>query len=207
MNRMGGFQETRGRRDKQGPVTPGPSIRSAVFVGQIITFALAKGAVIFSAVAVYLVLSGTFIGDGGNEAAGNGAGATAGGLTLGQALPLLGALLLAAGGVAAVWVPGLIRNKAIGRFRQSGETIDHPLAEQTPLPPATPIGELVAGLMSATLVSQAILEGVASANAIFIILTGQWFLMIPASIAIFGIVVQVPTAGKVIDRLEMISRS
>jgi hypothetical protein len=48
---------------------------------------------------------------------------------------------------------------------------------------------------------------VASANAIFLLLTGQWFLLIPASIAIFGVVVQVPTAGKMMDRLEMISRS
>jgi hypothetical protein len=171
-------------------------------MGQIITFALAKGAVIFSALAVYLVLSGTL---GGDATAAD--GATACSPTLDQVLPLLGVLLLGVGGVAAVWVPGLLRSQAIGRFRQSGETINHPLAEQTPLPPATPLGDLVAGLMSATLVSQAILEGVASANAIFLLLTGQWFLLIPASIAIFGVVVQVPTAGKMMDRLEMISRS
>ena len=210
MNRTGGGRDSGGPRDTRGPMTQdaipqGPTIRSVVFMGQVITFALAKGAVIFSALAVYLVLSGTLGGDGGDGPAAN--GATAGGPTLDQALPLLGVLLLAVGGVAAVWVPGLLRSQAIGRFRQSGETITHPLAETTPLPPATPIGNLVAGLMSATLVSQAILEGVASANAMFLILTGQWFVMIPASIAIFGIVAQVPTAGKVMDRLEMISRS
>jgi len=210
MNRIGS-----GVGSGEQRVGQGPTIRSAVFVGQIITFALAKGTLIVAAVAAYLVFFGDFGGGrlgtgGGGDGAAGGAladGPTEAGLAIGQVLPLLGISLFAGGVVAAVWIPGLIRNQAVLRFRQSGETFAHPLTEQTPVPPGTPIGDLVAGLMTATLASQGILEGVAFINSIFLILTGQWLLMIPVIVALFGIVTQVPTVGQVMDRLESISRS
>lgn len=190
------------RHEHDGPST----VAAAARVGQIITFALAQGVLLVAAVMIYISLgSGT-----GRQAQDQPAPEPViqdSGL-LGSPdllLLVLGFAVIAISGLAAVWVPSLICLRAVERFQAAGEPLPTPLQAHGELSPAA--RRLVQRRMSATLASQALLEGAGMINAILLVASPHLLYLVPIAIAVFGIVVQVPTAAKLLDWLESVGRS
>ncbi len=191
-----------GSAHNSGPYT----VATAVRVGQIITFALAQGVLLVAAVMTYLALSN----DAGQQAQGEPQPepVIADGGLLGSPdllMLLIGLSIAAICCFAAVLIPSLIRQRAIDRFHASNESLPMPLQAHDDLPPAA--RDLVQSRMTATLTSQALLEGAGMINAIFLLISPHLLYLVPIVIAVFGIVVQVPTVAKLLDWLDTIRRS
>jgi|GEM_PF-5799640 len=199
----------------------GMTIRSAVRTGQIITFALAKGVIFFAAIAIFLSLGNNGWPDatarpdaaaqpdaavapgdviGGKDLSGVNANASTDAL-----LPWIGVAAFAVAVIAGVVAPAVMRSRAVHNFQQTGQRLPISIDAETPLTDET--GQLVSRLMAATLVGQAIFEGAGVINLVLLIMTNQIFLLVPAVVAVFAIVIQCPTKSTVLDRLESLARA
>ncbi len=192
----------------------GVTIKSAVRTGQFITLALAKGVIFFAAIVLFLswgevagpavprdgdaaIAPGDVIGDGiGDE-----------GPTAAQRqsspenwLPWIGVAVFVVAAIAGVIAPMVMRSWAIHNFQQTGQQLPMSIDPKTPL--THEAGQLVTRLMASTLISQAFFEGAGFLNLVLLLVTGQIFLVVPALLAVFAIVVQCPRTSTILDRLE-----
>jgi hypothetical protein len=201
----------------------GVTIKSAVRTGQFITLALAKGVVFFAAIVLFMSwgeVAGPAVpraGDGGGDAA------VAPGDVIGDAigdevpdaaqrqstsdnwLPWIGIAVFAVAAIAGVIAPAVMRSWAIHNFQQTGQQL--PMSIDPEMPLSHDAGQLVTRLMTSTLISQAIFEGAGFVNLVLLLVTGQIFLVVPAILAVFAIVVQCPRTSTMLDRLEPLARA
>jgi hypothetical protein len=176
------------------------TIKSVVRTGQIITFALAKGLVLIAIAAILLS------GKQGEPANGPGDRGDQQGVMAdsGAILPIVGFAAFVLAAVAGFVVPGFIRASAIHDFQQSGQRLPSTIDVDAPL--TQEAGQLMSRLMVSTLIGQAIFEGAGMLNLVLLMLTNQWYLLIPAIFAVFAIVAQCPSQANVLDRLERLAR-
>lgn len=102
--------------------------------------------------------------------------------------------------IAGVIAPMVMRSWAIHNFQQTGQQLPMSIDPKTPL--THEAGQLVTRLMASTLISQAFFEGAGFLNLVLLLVTGQIFLVVPALLAVFAIVVQCPRTSTILDRLE-----
>lgn len=197
----------------------GVTIKSAVRTGQFITLALAKGVIFFAAIVLFLswgevagpavprdgdaaIAPGDVIGDGIDD---EGPAAAQRQSSPENWLPWIGVAVFVIAAIAGVIAPMVMRSWAIHNFQQTGQQLPMSIAPETPLSHET--GQLVTRLMASTLVSQAIFEGAGFVNLMLLLVTGQIFLVVPAILAVFAIVVQCPRTSTILDRLEPLARA
>lgn len=201
----------------------GVTIKSAVRTGQFITLALAKGVIFFGAIVLFLswgevagpavprggdaaIAPGDVIGDGIHDGIdGEGPDAAERQSTSEDWLPWIGVAVFAVAAIAGVMAPMVMRSWAIHNFRQTGQQL--PMSIDPEMPLSHEAGQLVTRLMASTLVSQAIFEGAGFLNLVLLLVTGQIFLVVPALLAVFAIVVQCPRTSTILDRLEPLARA
>lgn len=176
------------------------TIKSVVRTGQIITFALAKGLVLIAIAAI--VLSGNQ--DGAANVPGDRIDQKGVMADSGEILPIIGFAVFVLAAVAGIVVPGFIRASAIHDFQQSGQRLPATIEVDAPL--TQEAGQLMNRLMVSTLIGQAIFEGAGTLNLVLLMLTNQWYLLVPAIFAVFAIVALCPSQAKVLDRLERLAR-
>lgn len=179
------------------------TVKSAVRIGQVITFALVQGVVFFAAIVVFL----SWNNGAGPAAPRDGDAAIAPGEVAPPdgPLPLIGAAALVIAAFAGVIAPMVMRSWAIHDFQQTGQQLPMPIDAETPL--SHEAGQLVSRLMVSTLISQAIFEAAGFINLVLLMVTGQILLVIAAVIAVFAIAVQCPRTAKILDRLEQLARA
>lgn len=154
------------------------TISASARIGQIITFALVQGVVLFAGVAVYLVHSGE--ADDALVADPN------------WTLPLIG-LGLALIAIVASWiVSGQLLQAALRNFEARGG--GDPLS-------------LLGGYRSSIIVAQAILEGAAMANGVLMILDRSLFHLPVIGVLILALVVRTPTAARTRAFLDLARES
>lgn len=182
------------------------SVATAARTGQIITFALAQGVLLAAGVLTYLAV--------GNDARPAAPGqpqpgpAIADGGLLGSpdgVMLAIGWSIAAFSFLAAIWLPSFSRRRALKRYQATQESLPMPLQAHDELPPAA--RNLVHSRMTATLMSQALLEGAGMTNAILLVISPHLLHLVPVAIAVCGIVAQLPTTGKLLDWLESVRRS
>ena len=197
----------------------GVTIKSAVRTGQFITLALAKGVIFFAAIVLFLswgeVAGPTVPLDGdaamapgdviNNGIDGEGPDAAQRQSTSENWLPWIGVAVFVVAAIAGVIAPMVMRSWAIHNFRQTGQQLPMSIDPEMPLSHAA--GQLVTRLMASTLISQAIFEGAGFVNLVLLMVTGQIFLVVPALLAVFAIVVQCPRISAILDRLEPLARA
>lgn len=151
------------------------NVRRAVRQGQIITFAMVQGVVVIAVLFAFMARDTKPDDD--------------------MLMPVIGiAVAIVALGIATV-IPMLIIRGAIENYRGSADEPNSPSID-TELGPA--VSTLVARRQTATLVSQAALDGAATANLVLMLLDGHLLLHgVITGVLIVGIVLQVPTTGKV----------
>lgn len=181
------------------------SVATAARTGQVITFGLAQGVLLIAAVLTYFA-----VGNDPQAAPGQpnpGPVVADDGLLGSPDLVMLaiGLSFAALSFLAALWLPSLSRQRAIKRYQAAQESLPLPLQANDELPPAA--RKLVQSRMTATLMSQALFEGAAIANALLLLISPHLLHLIPVAIGVFGIVAQVPTAAKLLDWLESVRRS
>ena len=165
------------------------TINAAGTTGTLITLALMGGLVMISAVITYLIMSNPpedqsllrFDGDAM--------------LFLG-----IGYVAFLSGAVAAVILRSQWKGRAIERLKASDEPLPHPLEGTSPLPRSGL--SFLGAVATYTLIGQALLEGPAVINAIFMLIENNFAHAIPIVFAILGIAVQIPTADKIKMMME-----
>jgi len=159
------------------------TIRSAATTGMIITFALAQGVIVIGAVALWMAL-----GDRGEDQPLYEIG--------GESLifQIVGAVAILGGVGGAAVLRMLMRHAAVQNYLSAEEPLPQPLDEHTPLPPAA--GQLIGGESAATIVGQALCEGAVVINLIFLLLSENLIFLLPSLIGLVGIVIQIPTSGR-----------
>jgi len=172
------------------PVGQMPStIKAAATNGTLITLALMGGLVMVSAVITYLIMSNPpedqsllrFDGDAM--------------LFLG-----IGYVAFLSGVVVAVILRSQGKGRAIERLKASDEPLPHPLEDNSPLPQSGI--SFLGAVATYTLIGQALLEGPAVINAVFMLMANNFAHAIPIVLAILGIAFQIPTAGKIKMMME-----
>lgn len=194
--------------DSAAPLDPGSrsggsgptTIQAQVRTGQIISFALIQGIILVTAVMTYLAF-GSAPGDA--QAEGEVADELAG-ADGGFALPLIGAAVTVAAGIAAVVLPRVMRQTAMERFRASGHSLPLPVAPEAELPPAAT--QLLGSWSAATLIGQALLEGPAILNAILMMIDPHVGYLALIAVMLAGIAMLTPTVDKVQRFLEAAAR-
>jgi hypothetical protein len=159
----------------------GSSMRTQIRVGQIITFALVQGTLIFAGIMAYMVAGNNPVG--APQANGRDT------LFLG-----IGIALAIGACVIAVAAASMIRRLAVQRFREQCDSDSVMLSPDAAAPPA--VNELIARLQSATLVGQSAMEGAAFANAILLMLSDNLLHLAVIAAMVIGIIWQTPTVGK-----------
>jgi hypothetical protein len=159
----------------------GASMRTQIRVGQIITFALVQGTLIFAGIMAYMVMGKNPVG----APPANGRDT----LFLGIGI----ALALGACAIAVV-AASTIRRLAVQRFREQFDSDSVTSSPDSAAPPA--VNELIARLQAATLVGQAAMEGAAFANAVLLMLSGNLLHLAVITVMVIGIIWQTPTVGK-----------
>ena len=168
------------------------SLGSAVRTGQIITFALAQGLVVMAAILGFLGADGA--PQGGQQAAADG-----------LVLPGVGLLVTIGSCFAAALIPGIVRRAAIAKVQARGEKIELPVNSDATM--TRPIQHLAGSSQTATLIGQAALEGAATVNLIFMLLSGNFLLHLAlAGVGLVGIVLLTPTIGKLQRLIEDAAR-
>ncbi|HBJ37003.1 MAG TPA: hypothetical protein DDZ51_20045 [Planctomycetaceae bacterium] len=201
----------------------GVTIKSAVRTGQFITLALAKGVIFFAAIVLFLswgevagpvvpragdaaMAPGDVIGDGINDGIDReGPDAAKRQSTSENWLPWIGIAVFVVAATAGVVAPAVMRSWAIHNFQQTCQQL--PMSIDPAMPLSHDAGQLVTRLMASTLISQAIFEGAGFLNLVLLLVTGQIFLVVPALLAVFAIVVQCPRTSTMLDRLEPLARA
>lgn len=97
-------------------------------------------------------------------------------------------------------IPAMMRRQAMETYKVSNAQLPQPLEPKSTLPAEAQ--SLLAVNQSATLVGQALMEGPAVANAVLMLVGENLAHLAPIALAVVGIAMQVPTAGKLQNLLE-----
>ena len=165
------------------------SIRQASRTGLIITFALAQGVLVISAVVGYLGVRDLGADQGWIRADGDS-----------MLYILIGFGVFVVNGVLAFVLSSSMKRSAVAEFQSSNEEVPQPLEDDTTLGPAA--SKLLGMSATWTLVGQALLEGSAVINAVFMMLASNLIFVIPILFAIVGIAFQAPFPGKLRAMIE-----
>ena len=113
---------------------------------------------------------------------------------------IVGYVIFLGGIAAAVVIRTIMKGQAIAQFNATDPELPHPLDNKSPLPGDA--RSLLAANQTSTIIGQALMEGPAVVNAIFLLLGDNFAHLIPIVLGIIGIAVQIPTAGKLKQLLE-----
>ena len=113
---------------------------------------------------------------------------------------MIGFAVMLGGAIAAFVLPRILNQNAADQLRSSSVEIPSPLRADGNLPSAGQ--QFLGARMSSTIIGQALLEGPAMVNAVFLLLDQDFAHLIPVVIAIVGILIQIPTPGKLINAFE-----
>ena len=176
-----------------GGVTAGApgvlSIQAASRTGLIITFALVQGLLVTAGICGYLGIQNL------------GPGVAALRIDTDSILFLaIGFGIFFINCVLAVVLPMVMKSKADMDLANSNEPLPQPLEDDTELPTAAQTA--LGAAATRRLISQALLEGGAIINAIFMLIESNLVFAIPVAIAVVGIGVQAPLASRVRAMLE-----
>lgn len=116
----------------------------------------------------------------------------------------IGYFVFFSGAVASVVVRRILKWYANSRFKASGDELPHLLQADSPLPASAQT--FLGSVAAYTLVGQALLEGPAVINAVFLLIQNNFAHLIPIVLAVIGIAIQIPTRGKLTSLLEDASR-
>ena len=170
---------------RQGPGTIG----AAATTGTVITLALIGGVVMITGILAFLILSdppedqSLFRFDGDVM------------IFLG-----IGYLFFFGAAMVALVMRGVMKGQAAAKLRAADEDLPQPLEANSPLPRS---GQAFLGAVATyTLIGQALLEGPAVINAIFMFLDNNFAHAIPIALGIVGIAMQIPTAGRIKTLME-----
>ncbi|WP_182868084.1 hypothetical protein [Stieleria mannarensis] len=179
-------------------VTPGGSfpqghgaatIDAAAKTGTIISMALISGVMMISGVLAYLVFANPpedqsllrFDGDA-------------------LLFLAIGYGMFVASAGAAIVLRGIMKQQAAAQLKASGVDLPQPLKADSPLP--QPAQAFLGSVATYTLIGQALVEGPAVVNAVFMFIDNNLAHLIPIVLAVIGIALQTPTAGKIMAALE-----
>jgi hypothetical protein len=165
------------------------TIKTTSATGTLITFALISGVVMISAVMTFMILSNPPEDQSLLRVDGDAM------LFLG-----IGYVAFLGGALAAVILRSQLKGRAIEKLRASHEPLPRPLEGDSPLPQS---GQSFLGEVATfTLIGQAVLEGPAIINAIFMLMENNFAHAIPIVIAILWIAAQIPTVDKIKMMME-----
>ncbi|MEO1525096.1 MAG: hypothetical protein AAFX06_06650 [Planctomycetota bacterium] len=165
------------------------SIQAASRAGLIITFVISQALLVMAGIAAYLGIQNVP------------PGAQAFRFDSGSILFLgIGFGVFFINCVLAFVLPMAMKAKAIQDFRSAGEPLPHPLNEDTELPPSA--RSLLSASATWRLISQALLEGGAMINAVFLFVESNMIFAIPVLIAFVGIGIQAPFGSRLRAMLE-----
>ena len=172
----------------------GSSLTAHARTGQIITFALAMGLLMMSAVLSYVTL-------GADNTPPVGMLPGAGGDVI---IPVIGVLLTIGGCLAAAIIPPMMRRSAAAKIRGYGVPLDQPTGADGAITPQ--VRELLDKSQAATLVGQAQLEGSATICLVLMLLDGRLLYLGFVLVCLIGIVLLAPTTGKLQETVENAAR-
>ncbi|QDV46481.1 hypothetical protein Enr13x_63900 [Stieleria neptunia] len=165
------------------------TIDAAARTGTIISLALISGVVMITVILTYLVFANPpedqplmrFDGDA-------------------MLFLIIGYGVFVASAGAAIVLRGIMKNQAETRLKASADELPRPLEGGSPLPPS---GRAFVGAVATyTLIGQALVEGPAIINAIFMFIDNNLAHLVPIVLAVLGIALQIPTSGKIKASME-----
>jgi hypothetical protein len=167
----------------------GPTIQATSLTGLVITFALVSGLVIVTVILSSLTLSNfpedeSMVRFGGDS----------------MLFVVIGFGISIASFVAAFVLRSSLKRQAVMQLQASGDDLPQPLELTTPLPGSAQ--RFLGAVSSFTIVGQALCEGPAILNAIFIMLEDNFVFLIPVVFGIAGIALQTPLPGRLKAMLE-----
>ena len=177
-------QDSEGQHtDSPGNATVGGRIRTA----QVVTIALVMGATTMAAVLVFV----TFF-SGANDIRDAAPGNPAGGGV--DVILVIACFVSFSAFVASLIVPRFIRAAAINQFRGREDKTELPLTGEESLTP--PLADLIGRYATATLVGQAILEGAANINLVFMVINANPLHLVIAAVMVAGVLAYWPAVGR-----------
>lgn len=165
----------------------GGSLSEFIRPGMIITFALAQGVLIITAILYFFVMDGPA---SANPVGPNAPPAGNGDLVL----PGIGIAAAVGACVIAFVLRKMLRQTSINKYRAT-ETNPQPLTSQD-ASLTSAMRQLMQDSQTGTLIGQAILEGAAVMNAILMMIDNHPIHLAPIAILLAGIVIQLPTVSK-----------
>ena len=179
---------TAGQSDT-GEVHAAQAIKGGIRTGQIITFALVQGVVVITAIMAYLVVSGAEDGQALFQ-------------TTGESLTnlIIGAVLAVVAIGVCLAIRMVMRNQSMSRFQPLKKPFRLQDSKNSNVPGT--ISNLIGAYHTRNLVGQAVLEGATVINAMLIMLSDNLMHLVPIAVLLVGIVLQVPTLGKVKQWIE-----
>jgi len=113
---------------------------------------------------------------------------------------IVGYAVFIGGAAAAVVLRRVMKQQAVAEFKSSNAELPQPLQPHSPLPGSAV--KLLGAAQVYTIVGGALLEGPAVLNAILMFIDHNFAHAIPVFLAVIGILIQVPTAGRYQQLLE-----
>ncbi len=168
----------------QGPVT----INAAATTGTIISFSLISGVFTIAGVLLFLMPqrdterpllqmdfeSMTFLAVGG--------------------------FVFVGSTVATFLVRSAMKRQSSQMLRDANESLPQPLKSDSPLPESAQ--RFLGAVATYTLIGQALMEGPAIVNLVLMFLDENYLHLIPVALGVIGIVLQIPTAGRLQSAIE-----
>ncbi|MDM4016706.1 hypothetical protein [Roseiconus lacunae] len=176
--------------DQSAPGVGGQeSIEATAKIGMIITFSLATGILFITGILTYMTLrhlpdDAALVRLGGDD----------------LLFLVVGFGIMLAALPAALVVPRLMRKQAFNHTRISELNLPRPIRPETELPAET--RPVLGAIMGSVLVGQAICEGSAITNAILMMINENFAHLVPVVIGFIGVIVQIPTTGKIVRMIE-----
>ncbi|QEF96882.1 hypothetical protein Mal15_09120 [Stieleria maiorica] len=165
------------------------TIDAAAKTGTIISLALISGVMMISGILAYLVFANPpedqsllrFDGDA-------------------MLFLIIGYGVFVASSGAAIVLRGIMKAQAAAQLKSSDVDLPQPLKADSPLPPQAQ--SFLGAVATYTLIGQALVEGPAIINAVFLFIDNNLAHLVPIVLAVIGILLQIPTAGKLIAAME-----
>lgn len=165
------------------------TINTAARTGTVISLALISGVMMITAILAYLVTSNPPKDQGLVRFDGDA-----------MLFLIIGYGIFVGAAGAAIVLRGVMKNQAAAQLKAAAEELPRPLEGDSPLPPS---GRAFLGMVATyTLIGQALVEGPAIINAIFMFIDNNLAHLIPIVLAVIGIALQIPTAGKIKALME-----
>ncbi|MCO8124720.1 hypothetical protein NHH03_23475 [Stieleria sp. TO1_6] len=117
----------------------------------------------------------------------------------------IGYLVFLGSAIAAVAVRGIMKSQAIRQFQSADEPLPVPLEIDSPLPPSAQT--FLGSVATYSLVGQALMEGPAVINAVFLMIGNNLAHLIPIVIAVIGIALQCNTPARLKHLVESVKQA